>query len=151
MTINSRQILGPMMHTVCFQYLRLITEDVAGRAPIVAAGRKRGYDVMEQLGLLGSTQDSRQIQAKLDEVLGRKGTCLCLVQSVTVKPNGGYEVHITESACTAGQTSSAPLCAYTLGIFIGAIHALTGTRMNGYETECQAMGAPMCIYQIDPV
>jgi predicted hydrocarbon binding protein len=140
-----------MMHTTCFQYLRLVTEEVAGRAPIVAAGRKRGYDVMEELGLLGSTKDGRELKNKLNEALGLKGTRLCLVESVTARPNGGYDVRITESACTAGQTSSEPLCAYTLGVFIGAVHALTGVRMNGYESECQAMGAPMCVYHIDPI
>jgi hypothetical protein len=50
-----RPTLGPFMSIVCFQYLRIGTEEVADRAPVVAAGRKRGYDLIEGLGLLGST------------------------------------------------------------------------------------------------
>jgi predicted hydrocarbon binding protein len=60
-------------------------------------------------------------------------------------------VRISESACTAGQVSSHPHCAFTMGVFIGAIHALTGSRVKGTEIQCCAMGADQCIYQIDPV
>lgn len=150
MTTNTRANIGPLMNVVCFQYLRTYTEDVAGRAPIIAAGRKRGLDVVESLGLVGALTDPRQIQAKLDEVLGVKGTKLCLIQNIT-RNGESYEVRLTESACTVGQTSTEPLCAFTLGVFIGAISALTGQRMTGREIECQACGAPQCIYQIDPL
>jgi V4R domain len=150
-TTNQRQELGEFMHMVCFQYLRTYTEEVAGRAPIVAAGRKRGYDVIEGLGLLGSTSDPAQIYAQLNATLGAQGTKLCLIQRITVKPNGGFEVTLTDSACTGGVTADEPICAFTLGVFVGAFHALTGVRMTGHETACQACGAPMCVYQIDPV
>lgn len=146
-----RPNLGSFMHAVCFQYLRLYTEEVAGRAPIVAAGRKRGYDVVEGLGMMGSTQDPEGIKAKLSPILGEQGTRLCNIEHIVARPEGGFELHITESACTAGQTSSEPLCAYTLGVFVGAFHALTGTRMTGRETKCQACGDHGCTYIIEPV
>ncbi|WP_129627956.1 4-vinyl reductase [Candidatus Oscillochloris fontis] len=151
MTANNRQILGPFMNLVCFQYLRNTTEDVAGRAPIIAAGRKRGYDVIVSLGLVGKMSDAAEIQEKLNGALGVEGTRLCIVEQITTLPDGGYEVHIIESACTANQHASEPLCAFTLGVFIGAIHALTGVRMSGKELECQACGAPQCVYQITPI
>jgi predicted hydrocarbon binding protein len=151
MAANDRPTLGPYMSLVCFQYLRLGTEEVADRAPIVASGRKRGYDVIEGLGLMGSTTDAKVIRDKLDEVLGINGTKLCNVGLVMTKSNGGYEVRINEGACTAGQTASEPVCAFTMGVFIGALHAITGTRMRGHETECCACGAKECVYQIDPV
>jgi hypothetical protein len=146
-----RPTLGSFMSLVCFQYLRIGTEEVADRAPVVASGRQRGYDLIEGLGLLGTTTDGETIRAKLDEALGVNGTRLCLVNSIQLKPNGGYEVRISEGACTAGQVSSLPHCAFTMGVFIGAIQALTNTRVKGVETECCACGASQCIYQIDPV
>jgi predicted hydrocarbon binding protein len=151
MSAIGRPTLGEFMHLVCFQYLRVGTEEVADRAPIVASGRKRGYDVIEQLGLLGSTKDGMTIAKRLNSILGVNGTRLCIVQAITLKPNGGYEVRIAEGACTAAQHSSVPLCAFTMGVFIGAISALTGQRMNGHETQCCACGASSCVYQIDPV
>lgn len=151
MTTVDRPTLGSFMSLTCFQYLRIGTEDVAVRAPIVASGRKRGYDLIEGLGLLGSSQDASVIQHKLDEALGVKGTKLCLVQNITNISQGVYEVRITEGACTAGQTSSEPLCAFTMGVFIGALHAITGTPMRGRETECCACGAKECVYRIEAV
>jgi predicted hydrocarbon binding protein len=151
MSTVQRSTLGPMMDVVCFQYLRICAEEYAGRAPIVSAGRKRGMDIVEEVGLTNSGEDAAQLQKELDDILGLNGTRLCLVQSVKARPEGGYEVKITESACTAGQTSSEPLCAYTLGVFTGAIQALTGRRMQGRELECSACGHPGCTYVIEPV
>ncbi len=147
----NRPTLGPFMSLVCFQYLRLGTEDVADRAPVVAAGRQRGYDVIQQLGMVGSTSDPEVIQEKLDGALGLNGTRLCLIDSITTLPNGGYEVRLHEGACTAGQVSDTPHCAFTLGVFIGALHAITGTRMKGREIQCCACGADQCIYLIEPI
>ena len=147
----NRPTLGSFMSLTCFQYLRVGTEDVADRAPIVASGRQRGFDLVEQLGLLGSTVDGAVMQQKLNGALGEKGTRLCIVKSISTKPDGGYEVRVVEGACTAGQHADKPLCAFTLGVFIGAIHAMTGNRVRGTETQCCACGADECIYQIDAV
>jgi hypothetical protein len=151
MTTPARPTLGPHMSLVCFQYLRVGTEEVAERAPIVAAGRKRGFDLVESLGLLGSINDAATMQARLDASLGANGTRLCLIQQIAPRPAGGYEVRLTEGACTAGQTANEPICAFTLGVFIGAISAMTGIRMRGEETTCSACGAPECVYQIIPI
>jgi hypothetical protein len=139
------------MSLICFQYLRLGTEEVAGRAPIVASGRQRGYDVIEQIGLLGQASDPSIIKEKLGQALGEQGTRLCLLRSIVAHADGSYEVQITEGACTAGQTASEPVCAFTLGVFVGAISALTGQRMIGRETACCACGADACVYCIEPI
>ena len=151
MTTAERPTLGSFMSLTCFQYLRLGTEEIADRAPIVAAGRKRGFDLLEGLGLLGSSEDPALMQSKLAAALGASGTKLCLVQKITKNDNGSYEVHLSEGACTAGQTSSEPVCAFTLGVFIGALHGFTGTPMRGRELQCSACGANECVYLIEPV
>jgi predicted hydrocarbon binding protein len=151
MTATLRPELGDFMSLICFQYLRQVAEETAGRALIITAGRQRGRDLAEQLGLLGASQDAAMLREKLDTALGGDGTRLCMVQSVTPKDNGGYEVKVAEGACPAGVTSSEPFCAFTLGVFMGAISAMTGQRMLGKESECCATGAHTCVYQIDPV
>jgi predicted hydrocarbon binding protein len=150
MTNDSRPTLGSFMSTTCFHYLRTVAEETAGRALVISAGRKRGQDVIQELGLSGKAHDAEVIRAKLDEVLGVNGTRLCIVNSVTTMPGGGYEVRIKEGVGTVGITTSEPNCAFTLGVFIGAVSALTGQTMVGKETTCSAMGAPECIYQIEP-
>lgn len=151
MTTAIRPTLGDFMSLTCFQYLRVGTEDVADRAPIISSGRKRGYDLVESLGLMGKSHDPAYIQQQLAAALGADGTRLCILHSITTKPNGGYEVHLSEVACTAGQVASEPVCAFTLGVFIGAINAITGERMKGSETACCACGANECVYHIEPV
>ncbi|KPV53695.1 hypothetical protein SE17_08135 [Kouleothrix aurantiaca] len=148
---DERATLGQFMNLACFQYLRVGTEEVAGRAPIVAAGRKRGYDLVESLGLLGTTQDAATIQRTLAAALGADGTRLCVVNSIAPSDSGGYTVHIREGACTTGQESSEPLCAFTMGVFVGALHGITGAQMRGTESVCSACGAEACVYQIEPV
>lgn len=151
MTAVTRPTLGPMMSLTCFHYLRGVAEDTAGRALVIAAGRQRGLELAEALNLSTSSQEASLIKEKLGAALGAGGTQLCLVDMVAAKPNGGYEVQISEGACTAGVTSSEPYCAFTLGVFIGAITAITGRRMLGRETECSAMGGAKCVYHIDPL
>lgn len=148
---SKRPILGDFMSVTCFHFLRVGAEDIAGRVPIVAAGRERGSNVAEELGLAGATKDAAVIYEKLKAALGAEGTRLCIVEAVTAKPNGGYEVQISESACSAGVTDSEPHCAYTMGVFVGALSTITGQRMKGTESACSAMGGPRCIYQVDPI
>jgi predicted hydrocarbon binding protein len=151
MAMNTRSQLGPLMNAVCFQYLRINTEDVAGRAPIVAAGYKRGQDVAEGLGLRGKVSDPSAMRDLLDSVLGTDGTRLCLVTSISALDDESFEVRITEGACTMGQTADEPICAFTLGVIVGAISTLLDRRMIGKEQACQACGAPMCVYHVRPV
>lgn len=151
MSTNTRSQLGPFMNAVCFQYLRINTEEVAGRAPIVAAGHKRGQDVVDNLGLRGKVTDPGTMHDILDSALGAEGTRLCLINSIKELGGGSYEVRLSEGACTMGQSVEVPICAFTLGVFVGAIAALTGQRMLGKETGCQACGDPQCVYVISPV
>lgn len=146
----TRPTLGSFMSMTCFQYLRVVAEETAGRALVISAGRKRGQDLVHELGLNNSAQDPDAIKTKLDAALGMEGTKLCIITSVTAKAGGGYEVRIKEGACTAGVTASEPHCAFTMGVFIGAVSALTGRTMVGKESECSAMGHAECVYQIDP-
>jgi predicted hydrocarbon binding protein len=139
------------MSVACFHALRVGAEDIAGRVPIVAAGRDRGSAVATELGLTGKSQDAGLIAEALRAALGPDGTRLCLVDSITAKPNGGYEVTIREGACTTGVTADEPHCAYTMGVFVGAVSAISGQRLKGSETVCSAMGQPHCIYQLDPL
>ena len=150
-TTSKRPILGDFMSVTCFHFLRVGAEDIAGRVPIVAAGRERGSNVAFELGLVGATKDPTLICEKLQAALGADGTRLCIVEAISTKPNGGYEVQISEGACTAGVTDSEPHCAYTMGVFVGALSTITGQRLRGTESICSAMGSPRCIYQLDPV
>lgn len=88
MTTATRPTLGPLMSLTCFQYLRVGTEEVADRAPVVAAGRTRGADLVKELGLIGSATDAARLHELLDAALGVNGTRLCLITSITETADG---------------------------------------------------------------
>jgi len=146
----TRPTLGNYVNIACFQYMRTGTENIVGRVPLIAAGRQRGYDLATTTGLAHSSVDPWVITEKLRAALGADGTHLCIVQQISIRPDGGYIVYITEGACTVGVTSEKPHCAFTLGVFVGAIMAMTGQRMIGRETACEAQGHDGCTYSIIP-
>jgi hypothetical protein len=122
--IADRPTLGPFMHVVCFRYLGADAEELAGRALLVDAGRQRGRDVIEELGLINNYESAEALQKQLDDTLGMNGTRLCIIKSVTEHADGGFEVHTSECAFDH----------YTQGVLIGAISAITGQTMLGEET-----------------
>lgn len=124
----NRPTLGEFMSVTCFRYLSEDAEELAGRALVIDAGRQRGSDVIEQMGLKGSHESGETLQQQLDDVFGVNGTRLCMVKQVRETDEGGFEVHVEECA-------SVP---YTQGVLLGAISAITGkTILSGdsYDTD----------------
>ncbi len=119
----NRPTLGDFMHVVCFRYLSDDAEESAGRALVVDAGRQRGHDVMEELGVLGKHQAAADIMAELNDALGINGTKLCIISNMEEQDDGGFEIHAVEVICPN----------YTLGVMIGAVSAATGTKMLGKQ------------------
>lgn len=136
-----RPTLGPLMSVVCFGYLATDAEELAGPGLLVDAGRQRGQDVIEALGKTGSHQQAAAIQRELDAALGEQGTRLCLIQQISEQADGSFEVHAAECASDT----------YTLGVLIGAISAITGTRMLGKQTGPSEMGTNGRVYTIYPL
>jgi len=119
----NRPTLGPFMSVVCFRYLHDASQDIAGNAMIIDAGRQRGHNLIQELHLAGSCKDAETLHSHIASALGPDGTRLCIVQSIKEQDNGGYVIHSTESASPT----------YTLGVLIGAISAITGKTMIGKE------------------
>ncbi len=150
MPVNQRPTLGPMVSATCLQQLRIYTEDLAGRGPVLGAGRLRGRGVIADLGLEGSQLDDEKLLSLFVETFGINGTRLCLVTAVSSDESGVYVVKLIEGACTHQQQTTEPMCVYTLGVFVGALQAVTGVVLQGVETTCEAMGDPACTYVIRP-
>jgi len=143
----ARPILGGFMSAECFRYLRMDAEETAGRALIVTAGKQRGRSLADFLKGI-KPDDTAKIAETLGKILGVEGTRLCLVKEV-IKTDDGYTFKIDESACSYGLKADVPTCAYTLGVFAGAVEIITGKRAHGVEHECQAIGSKFCVYQVE--
>lgn len=134
-----RSTLGSFMSTVCFRYLAEGADQLAGQAMLVDAGRQRGHDLITELGLANTHEDSEKLRQRLDDALGAQGTCLCIVKSVTETAEGGFEVHTEESVSAH----------YTRGVLIGAISTMTGKTMLGKEIGATGPGSHT--YLIEPL
>jgi predicted hydrocarbon binding protein len=139
-----------MVSVTCLQQLRIYTEDLAGPGPILGAGRLRGRSVIADLGLNGSKLDDEKLFSLFVDAFGINGTRLCLVVGVSSDESGTYVVQLVEGACTHQMQTTEPMCVYTLGVFAGALQAVTGIVMQGTETSCEAKGDPTCTYVIGP-
>lgn len=145
----ARTELGPYMSAECFRYLRTYAEETAGRGLIVMAGKNRGLSLADYLkGVSGS--DTSSMVTVLNKVLGKDGTRLCIVDDITATDTG-YQVTVSESACSTGMKTSEPNCAFTMGVFIGAMEVVSQQRMMAVETECVATGHDHCIYKLDRI
>ena len=148
MAVNTRPTLGPLVAAECLQQMRLHFEDLAGRGPVLGAGRMRGAGLIESLGHAGSKPSDDVAKKLLADALGIDGTRLCIVTEFTSNDDDEFVVKLVEGACSFEQNTDTAMCAYTLGVFIGAIGSLIGHTMTGKETECQAAGDDTCTYKI---
>ncbi len=121
----NRPTLGPFMSVTCFRYLHDDALDMAGPALVTDAGRQRGHDLIEELGLLGSKPAAAHLQEELLKALGPDGTRLCLLQNLKETEDGGYEVRSKECVSPT----------YTVGVLVGAISAVTGQTFIGSHAE----------------
>ena len=81
-----REKLGGFVSVVCFKGVVTGMEDALGdkatAIALIAAGRTRGKNLIESLGLTGSKIPLEDIASKLDLALGENGTRLCIVDKV---------------------------------------------------------------------
>ncbi|MBX2804061.1 MAG: hypothetical protein KTR31_40670 [Myxococcales bacterium] len=132
-----RPDLGDFSSIVCFRALVIGVEHILGRAAhgtLVGAGRRRGKQLVESLGLSGAGLDG--VQEALDEALGPNGTRLCRVRRVEVN-DGGDEVvvYLSETICSAGEPQgSERKLTFTLGAIRGAVEEVTGKTFRVKQT-----------------
>lgn len=138
-----RTELGDFSSIVCFRALVVGIEEALGEKAaaiaLIAAGRNRGKQVAEQLGLTGQgiTDDMIPI---LQKALGKDGTRLCMVDKVA--PVGeAIVVHCRETICSAGESQGSPRkLTFTLGAIQGVLEQVTGKRLRGKQTGSVLQG-----------
>lgn len=143
----ARPELGQYMSAECFRFLRQYAEETAGRGLIVQAGKERGFSLADHLKGL-APNDTDGIRNVLGSILGKDGTRLCKVEEIKIT-NKGYKVIISESACSTGIKRDRPNCAYTMGVFVGALEYISKARFSPSESECVACGGANCVYELE--
>lgn len=139
-----RKDLGDFSSIVCLKAIINGMEDALGeKATAIAlsrAGRTRGKNLIEKLGLTGSDLSWDEIVSKLDHALGKEGTRLCIVGKIE-QENDVIKVYTRETICSAGEPQgSGRKCNYTMGVVWGAIEQILGKRFQGKQIESVLRG-----------
>ncbi len=136
--------LGDFSSIVCFKAVVVGVEEALGKqaakVALVAAGRRRGKDLVATLGLGGKGTDLGVAASQLDAALGTNGTRLCSVKGIT-DDGEVIRVVVADTVCMAGEAQGTDrTCTFTLGAVLGALEALTGRTLKGVHANSRWRG-----------
>ena len=141
-----RKELGEYSSSVCLKAIVVGMEEALGEKAaaiaLIAAGRQRGKQLAEQLGLAGKEDEISlgELQKMLNKTLGKEGTRLCLIDKITHEDDV-YKVSTRETVCSAGELEgSSRECTYTLGAVQGLLESFLNKRLRGKHTESVLRG-----------
>ena len=141
-----RKELGDFSSVVCLKAIVVGAEealgDKAAAIAFVSAGRKRGKQLAEELGLANKSGEMslEEVTQKLSYALGKDGTRLCIVDKIEQVGNA-YKVYTRETVCSScEEEGSSRLCTFTLGAIQGFLEAFFGKRLRGQHTESVLRG-----------
>lgn len=141
-----RPALGDFSSIVCFRAVVTGVQETLGeRAAMVAlkgAGRMRGTDLVESLGMKGAApEDPSKGAEALDAALGPDGTKLCRVRKLT-REDDTFKVYLQETICSAGEPEgSEAKLSFTFGALHGALESLYGVKLRGKQVESVLRGS----------
>ncbi|TYQ28460.1 hypothetical protein PseudUWO311_05610 [Pseudanabaena sp. UWO311] len=139
-----RNELGDFSSIVCFKAVVVGTEEALGEKAaaiaLISAGRNRGKQVAEQLGLEGKGLANAEIIPMLQAALGKDGTKLCIIDKI-VESGETILAYCRETICSAGEPQGSPRkLTFTLGAVQGVLEKVTGKRLRGKQTESVLRG-----------
>jgi hypothetical protein len=139
-----RTELGDFSSIICFRALVTGTEEALGEKAaaiaLIAAGRNRGKQVAEQLGLVGKGLEFTGIVDLLQAALGKDGTRLCIIDKIA-DTGESIKVYCRETICSAGEPQGSPRkLTFTQGAVQGVVESVTGKRLRGKQIESVLRG-----------
>ncbi|MBF2063861.1 MAG: hydrocarbon-binding protein [Calothrix sp. C42_A2020_038] len=148
-----RPTLGDFSSIICFKAAIVGMEDALGEKAtaiaLTAAGRARGKQVANQLGLDASTMSLDDVANKLSYVLGKNGTRLCQIEKI-ITEGDTVKVYTSETLCSAGEPQgSERKCTYTLGAVWGVLEQTLGQRLQGKHTESVLRGGSYDVFEFN--
>lgn len=149
-----RKELGEFSSIVCFKAVVTGAEEALGEKAaaitLIAAGRNRGKQLSEQLGL-GDHMTVAEIVPALQKALGKDGTRLCIVDKVE-ETDASIKVYCQETICSAGEPQgSARKLTFTMGAIQGVLEKVTGKRLRGKQIESVLRGSDHDVIEFDVI
>jgi predicted hydrocarbon binding protein len=154
-SISNRQTLGGFSSVVCFKSVITGMEEALGEKAtaiaLIAAGRARGKNVAQTLGLSNSTADFTTIASKLNAAVGLEGTRLTAVDKI-VQEGELIKVYCSETVCSAGEPQGSDRkCTFTMGAVWGAMSEITGKKLRGTHTESILRGGTHDVFEFSVI
>jgi predicted hydrocarbon binding protein len=140
-----RTELGEFSSIVCFKAVVTGTEEALGEKAaaiaLISAGRNRGKQLAEQLGVKGKSISHEDLVPLLQKALGKDGTRLCIVDKID-ETDQSIKVYCRETICSAGEPEGSPRkLTFTLGAIQGVLEQLEGKRLRGKQIESVLRGS----------
>jgi predicted hydrocarbon binding protein len=141
-----RSQLGSYSSVVCLKAIVVGIEEALGEKAaaiaLISAGRQRGKNLAEGLGLVNKAQEIslEEVAVKVSQVLGKDGTRLCIVDKIE-QEGDIYKVYTRETICSAGEDEGSPRqCTFTLGAIQGFLETFSSKRLRGKHTQSVLRG-----------
>ena len=149
-----RQQLGDYSSVVCLKAIIVGMEDALGEKAtaiaLTAAGRSRGKNLVQSLGLTGTSLSLDDFAYKLRLALGEQGTRLCIIEKIE-QDKDVIKVYASETVCSVDEIQGSPrLCTFTLGAVWGALELFLGKRFRGKHIESVLCGSDYDVFEFTP-
>ncbi len=107
---------------------------MATKGCLLLAGRKRGQNVAQTLGLKNTDKPVDEWSKIISNILGQSGTRLCVLNKVEIEDTL-IRVYLSDTMCSSGEElGSSKEIIFTLGVIQGALEEITGNkRMIGKQ------------------
>lgn len=150
-----RPTLGEFSSIICFKSAIVGMEDALGEKAtaiaLISAGRSRGKQLAQELGLANSSLSLNDVASKVGFALGKDGTRLCIIDRIS-EEGQTVKVYTTETLCSAGEVpGSDRKCTYTLGAVWGVLEQTLGKRLQGKHIESVLRGGNYDVFEFTPL
>lgn len=150
-SLSSRPTLGQFSSIVCFKSAITGMEEALGEKAtaiaLISAGRKRGKELAQELGLSNTNATFDAIATQLNAAIGANGTHLTAVDKI-VQDGDVIKVYCSETVCSAGEPQGSDRkCTFSMGAVWGALSEITGKKLRGTQTESVLRGGTHDVFE----
>lgn len=152
---TDRSELGQFSSIVCFKAVVTGAEEALGEKAamitLIAAGRARGKQLAEQLGIIGKGTSLQELVPLFQKALGKDGTRLCIVDKIE-NIGESIKVYCREAICSAGEPQDSPRkLSFTLGAIQGVIESVMSKRLRGKQIESVLRGGSHDVIEFEVI
>ena len=151
-----RRELGDFSSIICFRAIVTGIEDALGSKAamitLVSAGRSRGKQLAQQLGLSNASAKLDEVTKMVRDVLGAEGTRLCIIDKVEIVDSGKLHVYCRETICSTDEPQgSERQLSYTMGAIQGLLEEALGKRLRGKQIASVLRGCDCDVIEFTPL